>query len=63
MSHDSAKLWRLRSPGVHVLAAAKAIRHAEYLAVELDSFDGDMLQAIKESYCYLTAHEIAQGTK
>jgi sugar phosphate isomerase/epimerase len=48
---------------VDLLAAAKAARHAEYLAVELDSFEGDMMQAIRESYRYLTANQIARGTK
>lgn len=48
---------------VDLLAASKAVQHAEYLAVELDSFEGDMMQAIKDSYRYLTANKIAQGTK
>lgn len=48
---------------VDLVAASKAIRHTEYLAVELDSFEGDMMQAIKESYRYLTTNKIAQGTK
>jgi hypothetical protein len=39
------------------------VRHAEYIAVELDSFSGDMMQAIKDSYRYLTSQKIAQGTK
>lgn len=48
---------------VDLVAASKAVRHAEYLAVELDSFEGDMMQAIKDSYRYLTTQKIAQGTK
>ena len=48
---------------VNLIAASKAVRHAEYIAVELDSFEGDMMQAIKDSYRYLTTHQIAQGTK
>ena len=48
---------------VDLIAAAKAVQHAEYLAVELDSFDGDILQAVKDSYRYLTTHEIALGKK
>lgn len=48
---------------VDLLAAAKAVRHAEYIAVELDSFDGDMMEAVRDSYRYLTTHKIAQGTK
>jgi len=48
---------------VDLIAASKAVRYADYIAVELDSFDGDMMQAIKDSYAYLTAHKIALGTK
>jgi len=48
---------------VDLVAASKAVLHAEYLAVELDSFEGDMMQAVKESYRYLTANRIAQGVK
>ena len=48
---------------VDLIAAGKAVRHAEYLAVELDSFEGSMMQAIKDSYAYLTSNKIAQGTK
>lgn len=48
---------------VDLVAASKAVAHAEYLAVELDSFEGDMMQAIRESYRYLTTNKIAQGTK
>jgi sugar phosphate isomerase/epimerase len=48
---------------VDLIAASKAVAHAEYIAVELDSFEGDMMQAIKDSYAYLTSQKIAQGTK
>jgi len=48
---------------VDLIAASKAVHHAEYIAVELDSFEGDMMQAIQDSYRYLTSHQIAQGTK
>ncbi len=48
---------------VDLVAASKALAHAEYLAVELDSYEGDMMQAIRESYRYLTANQIARGTK
>lgn len=48
---------------VDLIAASKVVRHAEYIAVELDRFEGDMMQAIKDSYRYLTANKIAQGTK
>lgn len=48
---------------VDLVAASKAVAHAEYIAVELDSFEGDMLAAIRESYGYLTAKGIARGKK
>jgi sugar phosphate isomerase/epimerase len=48
---------------VDLVAASRAARHAEYLAVELDSYAGDMMQAIKDSYRYLTANGIARGTR
>jgi len=48
---------------VDLVAASKAVAHAEYLAVELDSYEGDMMQAIRESYRYLTTNKIARGTK
>lgn len=48
---------------VNLVAAAKAVRHAEYIAVELDSFEGDMMQAIKDSYRFLTSQKIASGKK
>jgi sugar phosphate isomerase/epimerase len=46
---------------VDLLAAARAAKHAEYIAVELDAYDGDMMTAVKESYAYLTENQIAEG--
>jgi len=46
---------------VDLPAAAKAAEHAEYVGVELDAYDGDMLEAVRESYAYLTAQGIARG--
>ncbi|WP_309398506.1 sugar phosphate isomerase/epimerase family protein [Cerasicoccus maritimus] len=51
---------------VDLLAAYKAVQETgqtEIIAVELDSFEGDMMGAIKTSYDYLTSKNIAQGTK
>ncbi len=48
---------------VDLVAASKALEHTEYVAVELDSFDGDMLAAVQRSYQYLTSKQIAQGNK
>ncbi|MEN6371788.1 MAG: sugar phosphate isomerase/epimerase [Armatimonadota bacterium] len=35
----------------------------DWLIVELDSFDGDMLDAVKKSYDYLTSSGLAEGNK
>jgi len=63
MVSDSIPFRAAGSGQVDLIAASKAVRHAEYLAVELDSFSGDMMQAIKDSYAYLTSQKIAQGKK
>lgn len=47
---------------IDLLAAAKAASHAEYIAVELDAYDGDMLTAVEQSYQYLTNKKIAKGS-
>lgn len=44
---------------VDLPAAAKAADHAEYIAVELDAYDGDMMTAVQKSYAYLTENKIA----
>lgn len=46
---------------VDLLAAHQAATHAEYIGVELDSYHGDMMQAVKQSYAYLTSKGIARG--
>ena len=46
--------------GVFLAAADESV---EWLIVELDSCDTDMLQAVAESYRYLTTHGFAQGRK
>lgn len=48
---------------VDLLAAKGATTHAEYIAVELDAFSGDMLEAVQRSYTYLTHQGIASGNK
>jgi sugar phosphate isomerase/epimerase len=63
MVSDSIPFRAAGTGQVDLVAASKAVRHAEYLAVELDSFEGDMMQAIKDSYAYLTSRQIAQGKK
>jgi sugar phosphate isomerase/epimerase len=40
-------------------ACASAARYAEYIAVELDTYEGDTLEAVATSYRYLTSQGIA----
>lgn len=49
------------SGDVDLPAAAQAATHAEYIGVELDAYDGDMMAAVEESYTYLTENQIAEG--
>jgi sugar phosphate isomerase/epimerase len=63
MVSDSIPFRAAGTGQVDLIAAYKAVKHAEYIGVELDAFEGDMLQAIKQSYDYLTSNGIAQGTK
>ena len=46
---------------VDLVAASQVAEHAEYAIVELDSYEGDMMEAVEESYLYLTANGIALG--
>ncbi len=48
---------------VDLLAASKVASHTQYVAVELDSYEGDMMTAVNQSYDYLTGQGIATGTK
>lgn len=48
---------------VDLKAASGAAVHAEYIAVELDKYNGDMLAAVRQSYNYLTSQGIARGNK
>jgi sugar phosphate isomerase/epimerase len=48
---------------VDLIGAAQVAVHTEYVAVELDSYAGDMMKAVQESYTYLTTHGIARGNK
>lgn len=61
---SDAKPFRPAGQGqVDLHAAAAAAKHAAYLAVELDSYDGDMMEAVRQSYDYLTGQGFATGTK
>ncbi len=48
---------------VNLIGSSKAAVYAKYIAVELDSYDGNMMQAVQESYAYLTSKGIARGRK
>lgn len=48
---------------VDLQAASRAATYAKFIVVELDSYPGDMMKAVQESYSYLTGTQIARGTK
>lgn len=48
---------------VDLLGAYAVAKHIEYAVVELDSYEGDMMKAVQESYTYLTTKGIAKGRK
>lgn len=48
---------------IDLVAASKAATFAKYIVVELDSYLGDMMAAVQESYQYLTGAGIARGNK
>jgi len=62
VSHSSPFL-PAGSGEVDLQAASQAATFAQYIAVELDSYAGDMMRAVQESYQYLTSTGIARGTK
>lgn len=48
---------------VDLVAAAKVAEHTQYVAVELDSYEGDMMTAVKQSFDYLVSSGIGRGAK
>ncbi|MDE0839687.1 MAG: sugar phosphate isomerase/epimerase [Kiritimatiellae bacterium] len=46
---------------VDLLGASEVAVHTEYMVVELDSYLGDMMEAVRESYDYLSTTGMAQG--
>lgn len=48
---------------VNLPGTAKVAQYTEYIVVELDSYAGDMLKAVQQSYTYLTRNGIANGRK
>jgi len=63
MVSDSSPFLPAGTGQIDLKAASKAAKFAKYIAVELDSYTGDMMKAIEESYTYLTSNGIAQGNK
>jgi sugar phosphate isomerase/epimerase len=63
MVSDSSPFLPAGTGQVDLQAASKAATFAKYIAVELDSYTGDMMKAVQESYNYLTSTGIARGNK
>lgn len=63
MVSDSVPFLPAGTGHVDLLAASRAAAHAELIAVELDSYGGNMMEAVQQSYTYLTKQGIARGLK
>ena len=63
MVSDSTPFLPAGAGQVELVAASNAAEHVEYAVVELDSYEGDMMQAVQESYTYLTSKGIAKGNR
>lgn len=63
MVSDSSPFLPAGTGQVDLQAASKVATFAKYIAVELDSYTGDMMKAVQESYNYLTSTGIARGNK
>jgi len=63
MISDSKPFLPAGAGQVDLLGAYAVAEHMEYAVVELDSYEGDMMKAVQESYTYLTSKGIAQGSK
>ncbi len=63
MVSDSIPFLPAGTGQVDLVAATKDAEFTKYIAVELDSYEGDMMQAVKQSYDYLTQSGIAKGNK
>jgi hypothetical protein len=63
MVSDSTPFLPAGAGQVDLLGAYAVAEHLEYAVVELDSYEGDMMKAVQESYTYLTTKGIAQGRK
>ncbi len=63
MVSDSTPFLPAGAGQVDLESASRVARHVEYAVVELDSYAGDIMKAVAESYEYLTGNGIAQGRK
>jgi len=63
MVSDSVPFLPAGAGQVDLLTASKAAAHAELIVVELDSYAGNMMEAVHQSYKYLTSQGIARGLK
>lgn len=63
MISDSSPFLPAGTGQVDLNAASDAAKHAEYIVVELDSYEGNMMKAIEQSYNYLTLSGIAKGNR
>jgi sugar phosphate isomerase/epimerase len=61
MVSDGAPFLPAGTGQVDLAAAVAESSCVQYAVVELDSYNGDMLEAIRESYTYLTTNGIASG--
>ncbi len=61
MISDSKPFLPAGTGQVDLVDAFAASSHVEYAVVELDSYEGDMMKAVQESYTYLTGKGIAKG--
>jgi sugar phosphate isomerase/epimerase len=48
---------------IDLIAVAKAAAYCEVAVVELDSYEGSIMEAIAQSYTYLTKQGLARGNK
>lgn len=63
MVSDSVPFLPAGAGQVDLLTASNAAAHAELIVVELDSYAGDMMEAVHQSYKFLTSQGIARGLK
>lgn len=61
MISDSSPFLPAGTGNVDLKSASEVAKFAEYVAVELDSYEGNMMKAVQESYTYLTKSGFAKG--